>query len=43
MRNKTNVIAAIVICAAAVAAVSLRTYFIREDSGGYVLWNSGGA
>jgi len=43
MRNKTKVMVAIVICAAAVAAVSLRIYFIREDSGGYVLWNADGA
>jgi hypothetical protein len=43
MRNKTKLILAIVICAAAVAAVSLRIYFIREDSGGYVSWNADGA
>jgi hypothetical protein len=40
MRKRTKVMVAIVICAAAVAASALRIYFIREDSGGDVLWNA---
>jgi hypothetical protein len=31
---------ALAILAAATVAASLRIYFIREDSGGYVLWNA---
>src|SRR2546429_9170340 len=36
-------VAIAILGAAIVAAVSLRIYFIREDSGGYVLWNADGA
>jgi len=41
--NKTKAMVAVAILAAATVAASLRIYFIREDSGGYVLWNAGEA
>src|SRR5438132_3733926 len=41
--NKSKAIVAVASLAAATVAASLRIYFIREDSGGYVLWNADGA